>query len=274
MDSPSNEQSSQGAESESSSQRSYSPRTCRICLETVLPTFQPSEFLQRPRVVYESEDPELGRLLRPCKCKGSSRYVHEGCLQAWRHSDPKYRTKIYWQCTICGFQYRLGRLTWARWISSTATQIILTLAILLLAIFLLGFVADPIIDLYLGPVDDLYDELEDDASWTEHFLKGFAALGLSSCLRALFSFSPIHWNFRSSSIIGNSRSTGRNRTANLTWLVILAGVITFLWSVYKGVRAWSRRTLQRAGEKVMDVPLPGDEYEDVPEEPSAHPKAE
>lgn len=32
-----------------------------------------------------------------------------------------------------------------------------------------------------------------------------------------------------------------------------------LQAVYKGVRAWSRRTLEKAGERVMDVPLPDDD---------------
>ncbi|KAJ5540535.1 Zinc finger RING-CH-type [Penicillium frequentans] len=269
---PSNESDSPGL---GTSEQSYSPRVCRICLETVWPTVQPSEFLQRPRLVYESSDPESGRLLRPCKCKGSSRYVHEGCLQSWRHANPGYGTRNYWECPTCGFQYRLERLTWARWISSTATQMTLTLAILLLTIFLLGFVADPVIELYVGPLDDEYLELDEDASWLEHFVKGFAALGLTSFLRALFTLSPPFW-IRGSGVVSNGRSTGRNRAANLNWLVIVAGVATFLWTVYKGVRSWSKRTLQWAGEKVMDVPLPEDEDEDelVPNEPSTHPKTE
>ena len=33
-------------------------------------------------------------------------------------------------------------------------------------------------------------------------------------------------------------------------------------AVYKGVRSWSRRALEKAGERVMDVPLPDDEEED------------
>ncbi|KAJ5642985.1 uncharacterized protein N7484_005492 [Penicillium longicatenatum] len=272
MDSPSNEPDSSGL---GTSEQNYPPRVCRICLETVWPTVQPSEFLQKPRLVYESSDPESGRLLRPCKCKGSSRYVHEGCLQSWRHANPGYATRNYWECPTCGFQYRLERLTWARWISSTGTQLALTMAILLLTIFLLGFVADPVIDLYVGPLDDKYLELDEEASWLEHFVKGFAALGLTSFLRALFTLSPPFW-IRGSGVVSNGRSTGRNRAANLNWLVILAGVATFLWTVYKGVRSWSKRTLQWAGEKVMDVPLPEDEEEDevLPDDPSAHPKTE
>jgi hypothetical protein len=100
----------------------WPPRQCRICLETVNPTtHMPSEsipgFLQSaPNVTYEDEN---GRLIRPCMCKGSSKYVHEGCLQAWRHADPSYGRRNYWQCPTCGFRYRLARLGLGRWVAST-----------------------------------------------------------------------------------------------------------------------------------------------------------
>ena len=53
-------------------QRRYSPRTCRICLEVVLPTYETPEggiaaaFNPTPKVSYISSDPEDGRLIRPC----------------------------------------------------------------------------------------------------------------------------------------------------------------------------------------------------------------
>jgi len=37
---------------------------------------------------------------------------------------------------------------------------------------------------------------------------------------------------------------------------------TRLQAVYKGVRAWSRRTLEKAGERVMDVKVDDDEEEE------------
>jgi len=105
------------------SDRHWRPRTCRICLEQVLPTFNPPnenlpEFLAgRPYVSYESES---GHLIRPCLCKGSSRYVHEQCLQQWRHSDRSYTSqRHYFNCPTCSYSYKLHRLTWARYISST-----------------------------------------------------------------------------------------------------------------------------------------------------------
>lgn len=110
----------QSSQSRSSRRTHWPPRQCRICLETVQPTFNaPSQslpgFLQSSNVVYEDES---GRLIRPCMCKGSSKYVHEACLQAWRHADPSYGRRNYWQCPTCGFKYRLARLGVGRFIGS------------------------------------------------------------------------------------------------------------------------------------------------------------
>ena len=118
----SNSDAPQGQPEPMQGQRHYGPRTCRICLEVVPPTYHPpseyaSGFFQgKPTVTYESEDG--GRLLRPCKCKGSSKYVHEDCLQAWRMQDPMQK-RNYWVCPTCGFRYRLERMNWARWIGSS-----------------------------------------------------------------------------------------------------------------------------------------------------------
>ena len=233
--------------------RHWPPRTCRICLETVNPTFHPlSEsvagiFQPSPSVSYESTDPEAGRLLRPCKCKGSSKYVHEGCLQAWRHADPGYGKRNYWQCPTCGFRYRLERMQWGRWISSTATQLALTISIFFVALFVMGFVADPIINLYVDPysvistaplskvgqkIEPIFSD-DDAPTWTEHFIKGLASLGLLSFVKVLFALSPWQWwNLRSSGIMsggGRSGNTGRDRLASISWIVVLIGVGTFLW---------------------------------------------
>ncbi|KAL8927169.1 MAG: hypothetical protein Q9172_001493 [Xanthocarpia lactea] len=254
--------------------RHWPPRQCRICLETVLPTFHPpsenipSILQSSPSVTYISSDPELGRLLRPCKCKGSSKYVHEGCLQAWRHADPSYGRRNFWQCPTCGFQYRLERMKLGRWISSAVTQIILTVTILLLTIFLAGFVGDVIINFYLDPYwfistrpwaefgakfEPIMLDEDEPPSWTEHFLKGFASVGLLGFAKVLFT-SPWHWwNLRSSGAgIRRAGMTGRERMSGINWLVVVIGVSTFLWAVYKGIRAWTRRTLEKAGERVMD----------------------
>jgi hypothetical protein len=286
------------------SKRTYwPPRQCRICLETVQPTFNiPSEslpgFLQSPNVVYEDES---GRLIRPCMCKGSSKYVHEACLQAWRHADPGYGRRNYWQCPTCGFKYRLARMGVGRFIGSVcksfsftvnteemliqskAAQIGLTAIILIMIIFVLGFVADPIINLYLdpwsfipglsGPEHTYYYE-DDSSTWYEHFAKGFASMGVLGFLKVLIA-SPLSY-FRIGG--GRGRTTGRDRYEQVSWIIIAVGVGTFLavcivpfelcevtntkQAIYKGVRVWSRRTLERAGERVMDVQGDNDDDDD------------
>ncbi|KAF2224731.1 hypothetical protein BDZ85DRAFT_272804 [Elsinoe ampelina] len=253
----------------------YGPRTCRICLETVLPKYEmPAEnlpdFLQgRPNVEYVSEDG--GRLIRPCLCKGSQKYVHEGCLSLWRLQDPNNK-RNYWECPTCKYNYRLGRMTWAHWIGSTAAQVMLTILIFIFATFFLGYVADPIINLYVDPWTtvtsgfddrDYYYE-EDPSTWFEHFIKGFASLGLLGFMKFLFT-APWQWlNMRGTTVYGGGRAgtTGRDRMQQISWFAVIVGIITVLWAVWKGVRAWSRRTLTRASERVMDVPVSGDDDDD------------
>ena len=259
----------------------YPPRQCRICLEVVEPTFHtpetsalPASLQPEPRVTYESSE-DGGRLLRPCRCRGTQKYVHEQCLSAWRMQDP-LRKRNYWQCPTCHYCYRLQRLTWAAWVSSTPAQLLLTLAIFLVAMFALGFVADPIINLYLDPVHTIasaggptesffFDD--EPPGWTEHFVKGLASLGLLGFVKFLLTLSPWHWlNMRNSSVyVPGGRGGvhgGRGRINQLSWVTIVVGIVMFLYAVWQGVRAWSRRTLSKAGEKVMDVPGAHDDDED------------
>jgi RING-variant domain len=220
-------------------QRHYPPRTCRICLETILPTYEAAQggiaamLDPTPRVSYVSLDPQAGRLIRPCKCKGSSRYVHEGCLQAWRHADRRYSRRTFWECPTCGFRYKLERMRYARWISSTFTQILLTLVIMFIAIFIFGFIADPIIELVLGPIEPLEEvpeELQDiyDRPWTLHFIKGMASIGLIGFARVL-TLPPFLWNMQSAGGVRvGGRRGGRDRVGNVTLTVILTGLITIM----------------------------------------------
>ncbi len=170
--------------------RHYKPRTCRICLEAVEPTFEDdggvaaSFFNRGPQVKYVSSDPSDGRLISPCKCKGTQKYVHEGCLRAWRQSQP-LSERNFWKCPTCGFEYRMERLRWARWISSRTTKAALTLVAFAVTVFLLGFIGDPILNLWFDPMGTLKETvlgaadpsetLDDEPdSWFTTFLRAFS----------------------------------------------------------------------------------------------------
>lgn len=227
-------------------QRHYPPRTCRICLEKIFPTYEtPQEgisatFYPAPSVSYISSDPQAGRLIRPCKCKGSSRYVHEGCLQAWRYTDLSRHRRNYWECMTCGFRYQLERMRWSRWITSTLTQIFLTIVIMVIIIFLFGFAADPILDAVLGPLEDDLEVLwEEDtplllatfeSPWIGHFVKGMASVGLLGFVRVLI-FSPFPlWNIRGLGGLRGGRrgGTGRDRLQGIHMTLIITGLFTLM----------------------------------------------
>lgn len=122
-----------------------------------------------------------------------------------------------------------------------ATQITLTVFILLMSTFVLGYFADPIINLYLDPfgtiadtVDGIrYEYEEEPVTWVEHFAKGLASLGLLGFAKFLVTLSPWHWfNMRNSGVIGGAArtgATGRERMQQISWIAVMVGVLTFLW---------------------------------------------
>lgn len=62
-------------------------RTCRICL-----------------------DSEGGKLISPCLCKGTMKYVHATCLDTWRHTKTQ-TSPSYFQCDQCLYKYNFHRTT-------------------------------------------------------------------------------------------------------------------------------------------------------------------
>lgn len=114
---------------------------------------------------------------------------------------------------------------------------------MLTTVFVFGFFADPIINLYLDPYETITSlptggtaiRFEDeDASWAEHFLKGLASLGLLGFVKVFFAaMTPWNWwNLRSAGILGGGRrrrgGTGRDRLEDISWTVVFLGVVTFL----------------------------------------------
>jgi hypothetical protein len=115
-------------------------------------------------------------------------------------------------------------------------QVSLTAIILIVIIFVLGFVADPIINLYLDPwsflspwsglsgSDYAYYYEDESSTWFEHFAKGIASMGVLGFLKVLVA-NPFSY-FRIGG--GRTRATGRDRYEQVSWIIILVGVGTFL----------------------------------------------
>ncbi|BGP52799.1 hypothetical protein JCM8202_003879 [Rhodotorula sphaerocarpa] len=112
-------------------------KQCRICFGG------PDEAPEDAEDGQDGASAELGKLFSPCLCRGTSRYVHTGCLEAWRKAAPNERA--FWECQQCGYQYRLRRTSLARLVTSPLTVTFLTLVFFLLLVFLAGFLANSLL---------------------------------------------------------------------------------------------------------------------------------
>lgn len=97
------------------------PMQCRICLDSEV-------------------TPLTGVLFSPCLCKGTSAFIHERCLEAWRNSSPT----AFYNCGICKYRYFLSRPLAARIVSHNITVTILSIilivsTVLVVAIFIRAF---------------------------------------------------------------------------------------------------------------------------------------
>ncbi|CAE6471326.1 unnamed protein product [Rhizoctonia solani] len=102
-------------------------KQCRICLAGA------------------EEETELGRLISPCLCRGSIRYVHVNCLKQWRTTSQS--RSAFWSCPQCGFKYALARtravgLANSPVILSTASMVLFTVIVLLSSFLATYFVPD------------------------------------------------------------------------------------------------------------------------------------
>ncbi|KZT30632.1 zf-C3HC4-domain-containing protein [Neolentinus lepideus HHB14362 ss-1] len=57
------------------------------------------------RICLDGPDLSLGRLIRPCQCRGSISYVHVKCLQRWRNSSET----AFFACPQCKYRYHFAR---------------------------------------------------------------------------------------------------------------------------------------------------------------------
>ncbi len=223
-------------------QWTYPTRQCRLCFEECEATVElppPGSASHNARIrYYSAEDPSLGQLISPCNCTGSARYIHEGCLEAWRKNAAQ--KKHFWECNICHYQYQFSRLGWARLLENPAAHLAITATVALVLIFIFGYIADPIINLYIDPYSATsssrlwtpikVSEIGEESSWLQHFYKGLASLGVLSFARVIFMANPWHWyNLRNSGLAhGTTRpgATGQERVANISWVVLVIGVLT------------------------------------------------
>ncbi|ETS63509.1 hypothetical protein PaG_01800 [Moesziomyces aphidis] len=107
---------------------------CRICLESA-----------SSGAAGES----LGRLLSPCKCKGTMKYVHASCLDTWRAASLRSSSAV--ACDQCGAPYRFRKSKFIGIATSPTLLFLVSLFLFLMLIWTVGAAATLVMDLYDKP---------------------------------------------------------------------------------------------------------------------------
>ena len=67
--------------------------------------------------------PEAGILFSPCRCRGTSRFVHVNCLAAWRTIS--VGRSSFHACDVCSFRYNTRRARWAPYLELQSPALVL-----------------------------------------------------------------------------------------------------------------------------------------------------
>ncbi|KAI9065836.1 zf-C3HC4-domain-containing protein [Trametes sanguinea] len=109
-----------------------------------------AEDTKQCRICLDGEDPELGRLIRPCLCKGSISYVHVKCLQRWRTTSPSH--SAFYACPQCGYHYHFARTR----VLGIATNPVVIAALSSLLFTIIVFMSSFVATWFMGDYEDDY----------------------------------------------------------------------------------------------------------------------
>nr|CAG8568624.1 12015_t:CDS:2 [Entrophospora candida] len=206
----------------------------------------------------EDED-NLGRLISPCRCKGSMRYVHVECLNRWRLRSLK-RTSFF-QCDECKYKYAFRRTTIAKYVTNESK--------------IFFYFYPPVSeDLLFNDDGDIADEgaattINKEMFTTSnlftidssHLILGIMFVGLVGFIQILISimwfgpFPTLNTYRLGTGGGGGGRINGRVDiiTTAFISIIILLGVLKAFWGMYKMVKSASRKILERVELTILEV---------------------
>lgn len=199
-------------------------RICRICFE-------------------EEDDPENNTLINPCRCKGSSKWVHTQCLNDWRATS--INPEAFTTCLICKYTYRTQQVVnikthFKQFNLFLARHSIIFFLINLIGITLLSLVLikfdthHKILSLFLGKNKEKVIMLSEEDSWD-----GFINYFLNSYeFMYYFIFSMIIYTFFIVTIFLFNFLFLRNKRLYLnhykinSWCYILSYIVLLFLSIF------------------------------------------
>jgi len=219
-------------------------RVCRICFGGV------NEIL------------ESGKLISPCKCKGSMKYVHVNCLNEWRLASAN--NSSYYQCDQCKYKYHFQRTKLAKILSNKFSIFLITLFMTYLYIFFTGFLFKEIIQLKhykIGSIE--FPKVGFFDIGLEHHMYGIFVIGIYGGLKMTYSYlfdvGTLTNNFLR--LTRNKRNNQKDDEITLIILVVV-GCIKFICDEYKNVYKKSKESLTLLEERILEVDEDDEDDED------------
>jgi len=194
------------------------------------------------RICHAGEDE--GKLISPCKCKGSIKYVHIDCLDRWRKVSQN--SKSYFQCENCHYKYNFQRTTISKYLKSTFLLQITTFSVFFLLIILSGYLWKFFEWMTLDPATRM---------WTSfifidlyHLMTGAILVGLVGFFQLLFIIrGPLH--------LGGWYGTGDRNSVEVVILaiVVIVGLVKAFISLYGFVNRQTEKFLGKMENMVLEV---------------------
>lgn len=234
---------------------------------------------------------EDGRLISPCSCTGSMKYVHITCLQKWRGMGGDRR---YFRCDTCLYEYRVRRVCWAWWLSKAWVIHSITIMVMLVLVIVAGYIGRglSVVSLEMSqqevsglqsmtdnatlPVSQDSNVTESEAvnssakrverqfrasgwsawSWSfltvEHWVAGTTVVGVTSFV-VLFATLP-GVLFRGAELGPLGRGGGSHAAFVIHLIIIVTGVVKAFFALQRLVLAKTRDLVLRAEEHILEVP--------------------
>ena len=200
---------------------------------------------------------ECGRLITPCRCRGSMRFVHAACLNEWRVSSANPRS--FERCDQCGYAYRTQRTHIGLYLQSERVHSIATVVSLLL-LFLLGIAVPGRPERLLYSLLRWQPGMSLPAHWgpyADAAVRGLAtpaALGMAMSIqhaRHRHRGLPLEQQTWAAALVLSLASDG----VLVARPLLVGGLVYFAAHLAAHVRLLSRRLLTKYGERVIDLEM-------------------
>ncbi|KAJ3028295.1 UNVERIFIED_CONTAM: hypothetical protein HDU68_001975 [Siphonaria sp. JEL0065] len=247
-------------------------KTCRICFCGEEPEDDDLDSTNNTSSKNSEPPSDFGRLISPCQCKGSMKYVHLECLNMWRKKTANNNS--FFKCEQCNYSYHFERTKWALIFRNNLLITFLALTTFTLLVIFAGFLMKAVVWAFLqGDIAELAqvspDDLGDDfdllvhrfltdptlLSFSHvnfvHLMAGLALVGLMGASFSVAGFGVYRMaSMRRRVALPNDRLGSGGALLVVT---IVVGGLKALWFVYKNVRMACIKSLEIMERRVLDI---------------------